>query len=391
MSYTIPYTFVPGTKARAQEVNANFSSIIDSFDDLDSKKVNLDLSNISEQGIDVIKNSAIARNIGEIVYSPLPLTDSGIHLLDGALINNDGIYVEFIKYIRNLYTQNSSADYFCTEAQWQSSVTQYGVCGKFVYNSTNNTVRLPKIGNQLYSTKTSFTTAPVSVRGNGMTLGVQGSWGYGGLAQLGNDSALTPYQGNYGNPLGLNRSGTHYASTNSVGLTTDASKSGIVGTADLSGVKIVSTDVFYYIVVATSAKTDIQVDIDNIAADLNGKADTDLTNVTNSAKVMMSGMGMPSSKYINLTLGSSGSTYTAPANGYYNIARTVSSQGQYVDLTNITTNFFISQQKDSSGLIRICTPVRKGDVLRINYTATGGGTYDFFRFFYAIGSESEAN
>jgi hypothetical protein len=36
--------------------------------------------------------------------------------------------------------------------------------------------------------------------------------------------------------------------------------------------------VLYYIVIANSTKTDIQVDIDEIATDLNGKADTDLTN-----------------------------------------------------------------------------------------------------------------
>ena len=31
------------------------------------------------------------------------------------------------------------------EATWQATVAQYGACGKFVYDSTNNTVRLPKV------------------------------------------------------------------------------------------------------------------------------------------------------------------------------------------------------------------------------------------------------
>lgn len=38
--------------------------------------------------------------------------------------------------------------------------------------------------------------------------------------------------------------------------------------------------ILYYIVVATSTKTGIQIDIDEIATDLNGKADVDLTNCT---------------------------------------------------------------------------------------------------------------
>ena len=125
---------------------------------------------------------------------------------------------------------------------------------------------------------------------------------------------------------------------------------------------------------------------------IDGKADTDLTNATDQAKILMGGMAMPSDKYINLTLGASGATYTAPANGWYNIARGVNTQGQYVDLVNNTTGFFVSMQRDTNnGMIRINTPVRKGDILQINYTAAGGGSYDFFRFFYAVGSESEAS
>ena len=124
---------------------------------------------------------------------------------------------------------------------------------------------------------------------------------------------------------------------------------------------------------------------------IDGKADTDLSNATDNGKILMSSMGMPSDKYIDLTLGASGSTYTAPANGWYNIARGVNAQSQYVDLVNNTTGFFVSMQRDTkNGMIRINTPVRKGDILQINYTAAGGSS-DFFRFFYAQGSESEAS
>ena len=55
-----------------------------------------------------------------------------------------------------------------------------------------------------------------------------------------------------------------------IGLTTDPEKSGLI--TDLSDITT-SLDGYYYIVVATSTKTDIQVDIDDIATDLNGKCD----------------------------------------------------------------------------------------------------------------------
>lgn len=77
---------------------------------------------------------------------------------------------------------------FCSEDAWQASITAYGVCDKYVYDSENNTVRLPKYGNQIY---TDVTTNP--------------------------------------------------------------------------------SDCYYYVVIANSVKTQIEVDIDQIATDLNGK------------------------------------------------------------------------------------------------------------------------
>jgi hypothetical protein len=58
------------------------------------------------------------------------------------VIDGNGIYAAFVQYVANL---DQSASYFCTEAEWQQAVTDYGVCGKFVCDSVNNTVRLPKI------------------------------------------------------------------------------------------------------------------------------------------------------------------------------------------------------------------------------------------------------
>ena len=39
--------------------------------------------------------------------------------------------------------QTFSKNYFISEADWQTSYTTYGECGKYVYDSTNNTVRIP--------------------------------------------------------------------------------------------------------------------------------------------------------------------------------------------------------------------------------------------------------
>ena len=58
------------------------------------------------------------------------------------------------------------------------------------------------------------------------------------------------------------------------------------------------------------------VDINQIVTDLNNKLDRDCLNYSDTGYNFMAGASMPSNKYINLTLGASGSTYTAPADGF---------------------------------------------------------------------------
>ena len=274
MSYNIPYSFIPGTKARAQEVNANFGYILDSLEGLASVKMNTTLSNLASEGIEVIKNLTCFRNIGEIIPSAIPLTDAGLHLLDGTLLSASGTYANFIDYIADLYEADPTADYFTTEANWQSAVTNYGVCGKFVYDSTNNTVRLPKYSNKIY-TKDISSTAPVI--GNGLTLGItDGTTNYGLYASSSSSTGISTVTNAYGTNAGTTVSGSTL-SGKSAGLTTDPDNSGLI--TQLSNITT-SLDGYYYIVVATSAKTDVQVDIDEIATDLNGKADVDLANLS---------------------------------------------------------------------------------------------------------------
>lgn len=163
------------------------------------------------------------------------------------------------------------------EEWWQEYVAQYGVCGKFVYDSTNNTVRLPKYNSKIY---TGGGTAPA--KGNGMTLGLtDGTLNAGAVGVSGSASRISATSDLYGTNIGTTSSqGFGLTNTTSVGITTDSTKSGII--ADLANITT-ALDGYWYIVVATSTKTEIEVDIDEIATDLNGKADVDLTNVSNTS------------------------------------------------------------------------------------------------------------
>lgn len=276
-----------------------------------------------------------SRNIGEIVQSTIPLEDAGLHLLDGSLISGDGIYSNFVDYIASIYNStveeyskwtnstygtcygnkniqvgdtlysghptdvihvavgtvtsisgdtlvcNSStftrttdliicsSGTFCTETDWQTSVNTYGVCGKFVYDSANSTVRLPKI--------TGFTesTIDVTTLGDLTEAGLPNITGW--IKFNGIDPATS--SGSRGGAFTkTNASGagnSHDAGTSNATVRFDLNaslSSSIYGNSET--VQPQSVKVLYYIVVANSTKTEIEVDIDNIATELNTCLDT---------------------------------------------------------------------------------------------------------------------
>ena len=128
-----------------------------------------------------------------------------------------------------------------------------------------------------------------------------------------------------------------------------------------------------------------------ISTDLNSKADVDLSNTNNQAKILMSGMGMPSSRHFDLVIGASGTTYTAPANGWFLAGGIPNVTGGFMEIYNATTTMSGTIVRSAQGgdgwFERQSTPVSKGDLIYFNY---GGLTPNFLRFIYAKGSESEA-
>ena len=96
---------------------------------------------------------------------------------------------------------------------------------------------------------------------------------------------------------------------------------------------------------------------------------------------------LPSDKYIDLTLGDSGLTYTAPANGYILLNKNSGNTAKYIALS-VTRNgiqvYNQIQHSSFSGILSLTAPVAKGATTRVEYSATG--TTNYFRFIYAQGS-----
>ena len=99
-------------------------------------------------------------------------------------------------------------------------------------------------------------------------------------------------------------------------------------------------------------------------------------------KSTISGWSMPSSRYIDLTLGASGSTYTAPANGYFDFIHQ-GSNGQFLFLKNTSNQFEVDSVIYNQGFARVFIPCKKGDIIRVEYNADG--SYARLYFYYAEG------
>jgi hypothetical protein len=99
---------------------------------------------------------------------------------------------------------------------------------------------------------------------------------------------------------------------------------------------------------------------------------------------------MPSGKYVDLTLGASGSSYTAPANGYFVLNKASTAAKQYVALhvKDDNGNDLLSYQLSATAenhFLGFCQPVMKGHRLVLTYKIDG--TTYFFRFIYAEGEK----
>lgn len=121
-----------------------------------------------------------------------------------------------------------------------------------------------------------------------------------------------------------------------------------------------------------------------VLGQLSNKADIDASNFNADGKSLLSGLGMPSGRYIDLTLGASGSTYTAPANGWLILNKAVTGIGQEIRLTNQSNNLSgYAISATNSAELDTMIPCRKGDTIHIYYSAADNVRN--FRFVYAEG------
>lgn len=144
-----------------------------------------------------------------------------------------------------------------------------------------------------------------------------------------------------------------------------------------------ATQMYLYFYVGNFTKTATENTAGLNTELFNNKADLDLLNITGGAKEFVAHQAMPSDKYINLTLGANGATYTAPADGYVVLIKRGNYQ-QYMTIDSGYDKVYSTCSYNGQGIcLRIS--VKKGRNYKIWYDLSG--VTDVFRFIYANGSK----
>ena len=141
-------------------------------------------------------------------------------------------------------------------------------------------------------------------------------------------------------------------------------------------------------VISTEGQTaEVQIDINQVYEDLELKANKSLSNLSAEGKSLASGLGMVSRKKVSLTLGASGSTYTAPASGYFAVGID-GVQNNWITFDQGTGQFqvtFVSPSKDTTW-VRGIYQIAKGDNVNVYYGGTSSLS-NYLTFYYAQGEQ----
>lgn len=158
-----------------------------------------------------------------------------------------------------------------------------------------------------------------------------------------------------------------------------------IGYAEIPTEEQRTVNKYLYFYVGGVAKNEHLVDVGRIEE----KVDTLIPD--NSR--LISGYGMPSNKYIDLTLGASGTGYVMPANGwlYFRVMAIANKTSQLriqrgaSTLDNISFSSIVNTNNDQPAVTAVA-PAQKGETQYVYYDQVNTSTY-VLRFYYAEGEQ----
>ena len=303
-----------------------------------------------------------------------PLVCNKDYIPDGSLPTDGTEYskAQFRGLWTNYLTGEKPKLNICTFADYEQDLLTYGQCAKFAIDLENEKFRVPLIKDGAVIQQ-ALTNDELGKSYNAGLPNITGNFAVNG--SLTPDGAFTKETEIGG-----------YALVNSNPVNTrtgfDASLSNpIYGNSDT--VQMNAVAMRYFVVVANGSTNESLMDWSAWASNLQGKANVDLSNITELARKTIANMPMPSNEYTELTIGASGTEYTAQANGYFVVA-TEAKNTQRIALINTTNGMISSLAPYHDSVVGVFVPAKKNDVIKLEYTST---TISYFRFIYAEGEK----
>ena len=147
-----------------------------------------------------------------------------------------------------------------------------------------------------------------------------------------------------------------------------------------------ATQMYLYFYVGDTVRTETEIDIGEITEALDGKLDIDLSNASPEFNSTISGLGMPSNYYedlsfVSATVGSY--TYTATHNGYISVGFVNSTSGSNVVLTINNVNVDKNSSQGHNGSLNWAC--KKGDIIKVTVDGNSLYSLSWQRFFYSQG------
>ena len=317
--------------------------------------------------------------LGTVVWSQSNLaTDNAgrLPLWTGEYIASAStLYPDFYAWIKK------HSELLKTKTQYNAALSAYGECPYYVVDEVQGSLRLPKLANYIKVATNGITQSGAGLPNITGRLRFEKN-GYGAIKQE-QSGALNSEAGS-GNAESSGVSGANQNAT----IILDASKSNsIYGKS--STVTPAHTTLYPWVCAYNAAIPASVAQAAEFQTGLTSKADTGLSNVSTNGKEIMSSMSMPSNKYVDLTLGASGTRYTAPANGWIQFTHRTNAAGSFIGLHNNTSGIAHFQSAHSTGqLLRANLPVKKGDSFLIEYSSSAeNAAQNTFRFIYAEGAK----
>lgn len=291
-------------------------------------------------------SSSLSFPLGYYFYTDKPIQPTPYFLESLGQYNSGTMYPAIWNWLQELSQQNVS---YVKEYD-DTTITDYD----YVINRTDNTFRLP------IKTKTAPLTgnSTIGVGGTGKNLGVtNGTQIFGLYSYIASLSGVEGWTGGYGEDVGSPSSGER-AQGGSIGITLDADNSGMA--AKLSSANIDTSGLHLYFYVGNNTINQEDIDMGALVQALSEKTD----------KAQAALASMPSSITQELSVGASGTIYTAPESGYFCAqSKTASNAYSHVSLVGVDNKLITLASVLSAGITQsIFRPVAKNEKVTLNYS-----------------------